>query len=93
MLNASGQCECGCGRATRIAPRTIGRLGWVKGEPIRFIRGHCGHKFTSPDGTRAPLGSKRQRVSWRAAVARVNRRRREEQLRELAQLHKLTADP
>lgn len=35
-----GLCECGCGRKTRIAPRTSRTIGWVKGEPIRFIRGH-----------------------------------------------------
>ena len=40
--NPSGRCMCGCGRATRIAPRTDLQLGWVKDTPIRFIRGHHG---------------------------------------------------
>jgi hypothetical protein len=35
-----GFCQCGCGRSVRIAQKTIRRRGWVKGEPIRFMRGH-----------------------------------------------------
>ncbi len=33
-------CECGCGHATSIAPQSSTRLGWKKGEHVRFIRGH-----------------------------------------------------
>lgn len=40
MTLAEGLCECGCGERTRLAPATIKRLGWVKGEPIRFVKGH-----------------------------------------------------
>lgn len=36
-----GRCHCGCGRETRIAPQTAFDRGWVKGEPIRYIRGHA----------------------------------------------------
>lgn len=36
-----GLCECGCGQATNIARVSYARLGWVKGEPIRFIHGHA----------------------------------------------------
>lgn len=35
-----GLCECGCGEPTRPAPYTFAARGWVKGEPIRFVRGH-----------------------------------------------------
>lgn len=35
-------CECGCGRPAPIATKTRTKLGHVKGQPIRFIRGHCG---------------------------------------------------
>lgn len=42
--NPNGLCMCGCGRPTRIAPRTDVQLGWVKGLPIRFIRGHHARK-------------------------------------------------
>jgi len=38
--NPSGKCQCGCGRPTRIAPRTITEKGHLKGEPIRHIVGH-----------------------------------------------------
>jgi hypothetical protein len=37
-----GLCECGCGSTTRLAPYTDSARGWVKGEPLRFLRGHAG---------------------------------------------------
>lgn len=33
-------CECGCGNPAPLAPHNRRELGWIKGEPIRFIRGH-----------------------------------------------------
>jgi hypothetical protein len=33
-------CECGCGQPTSLAGRTDPRIGWIKGRPVRFIRGH-----------------------------------------------------
>ena len=41
-------CECGCGRPAPISKVNYKRLGYVKGEPMRFIRGHAtvGKKFT-----------------------------------------------
>lgn len=33
-------CECGCGRETSIAKYSDPRYGYVKGEPVRYIRGH-----------------------------------------------------
>jgi hypothetical protein len=35
-------CECGCGRATKPAARTIAANQTVKGFPQRFIKGHSG---------------------------------------------------
>src|SRR5712691_2773604 len=35
-----GLCECGCGLAAPIATQTMRRRGWIKGQPVRFIRGH-----------------------------------------------------
>ena len=35
-----GECQCGCGEKTRLAPCASRRNGWVKGEPLRYIRGH-----------------------------------------------------
>jgi len=43
----SGLCECGCGRATKIAARTNRRWGHVKGEPLRYIVGHSGVSNTN----------------------------------------------
>lgn len=33
-------CECGCGKPSPIAVSNCARSGWVKGKPMRFIRGH-----------------------------------------------------
>lgn len=33
-------CQCGCGEETRLAPKTIGARGYVKGQPLRFVNGH-----------------------------------------------------
>jgi hypothetical protein len=37
---ASGLCQCGCGQPAPIATRTVRSRGRVKGQPMRFIRGH-----------------------------------------------------
>jgi len=36
-------CECGCGSPAPIAKRTVSKMGWRKGEPKRFIKGHAIH--------------------------------------------------
>ncbi len=33
-------CECGCGQATPIAKLNDSRYGHVKGQPVRFFKGH-----------------------------------------------------
>lgn len=33
-------CECGCGQPAPLAPLTNRSLGWIKGQPLHFIRGH-----------------------------------------------------
>lgn len=43
-MNPTGRCLCGCGMPTRVAPKTRSEVGWVKGEPIRFVHGHHGKK-------------------------------------------------
>ena len=35
-----GYCQCGCGGKTKLAPQTNRKLGWVRGEPIKFMVGH-----------------------------------------------------
>jgi hypothetical protein len=37
-----GKCQCGCGGDTRIAKKTITAKGIVKGQPMRYLRGHAG---------------------------------------------------
>jgi len=44
MTAALKLCECGCGRPTSIATKTHAALGWVKGQPLRFARGHKSRK-------------------------------------------------
>lgn len=33
-------CECGCGWPTNLAPFSHPKNRWIKGEPLRFIKGH-----------------------------------------------------
>jgi len=38
----NGFCQCGCGGKTSISTRNRKEWGWVKGEPKKYIKGHCG---------------------------------------------------
>jgi hypothetical protein len=44
MNGNEGLCGCGCGRLAPIAKKTIRRLGYVKGKPMRYLRGHSHRK-------------------------------------------------
>ena len=33
-------CECGCGQKTSVPKWSNASRGWVKGQPIRFVKGH-----------------------------------------------------
>lgn len=35
-----GYCQCGCGKKTVIADHNDKSKGWVKGKPLRFLKGH-----------------------------------------------------
>ena len=37
-----GKCQCGCGADTKLAKKTISAKGIVKGQPMRYLRGHAG---------------------------------------------------
>lgn len=41
-----GFCHCGCGQETKLAPYNSPRLGWTRGQPIKFINTH--HAKTKP---------------------------------------------
>jgi hypothetical protein len=38
--NETGLCECGCGQQTPLAKTNSKRFGHVKGQPLRFVKGH-----------------------------------------------------
>lgn len=40
IQSGEGLCECGCGQFTRRAPVNDRSKGWVKGQPLRYIKGH-----------------------------------------------------
>lgn len=44
MTTLTGFCQCGCGHPTSIAKRTRRGAGWIKGQPLRFLRGHGGSR-------------------------------------------------
>lgn len=35
-----GYCKCGCGQKTKLSPLTRPKHGWVKGQPLFYIKGH-----------------------------------------------------
>lgn len=37
---AKGLCQCGCGKPTAIAKKSNTALGWVAGQPRRYLSGH-----------------------------------------------------
>jgi hypothetical protein len=42
MITRQGKlCDCGCGLPAPIATRNDASKGYVKGEPMRFVRGHA----------------------------------------------------
>lgn len=65
-------CECGCGQPTRIAKYSDPRHGHVKGQPVRFLKGHSHRgKIVSTD-TRAKLSaanSGENNYGWRGEEA------------------------
>ena len=44
-----GYCHCGCGLRTKPATRTHASRGLVKGEPVRFRRGHHKVRYVGPE--------------------------------------------
>lgn len=60
---AYGECQCGCGGATRIAQYSSQRDRAVKGEPVRFLKGH-----NYPHGKGVTHRAKRNRQTVTAGV-------------------------
>lgn len=47
-VDNSGNCGCGCGGKTNIAPRTHTSRGWIRGKPQPYLRGHAAWKDSGP---------------------------------------------
>ena len=50
-----GFCLCGCGKKTKVSPKTCTSKGWVKGQPRKYLLGHHvgtgkNHPRWKPDG-------------------------------------------
>lgn len=43
-----GYCQCGCGEKTIVSDRTKTSEGRIKGQPVKFLRGHVLRKFFGP---------------------------------------------
>lgn len=63
-----GYCHCGCGAKTRLAPANDPRHGHVKGQPVRFLKGHSHRGKVVSAETRAKLSqasSGPKRPGWK----------------------------
>lgn len=54
----TGLCECGCGERTSIAKLSSTEKGWVRGQPMRFRRGHRARLVTAGRWAKEPLADK-----------------------------------
>ena len=71
-------CECGCGAPAPIAKYTRRSRGWVRGQPVRFIRGHESRLRSGVlDAACRALGDRRgsQNPRWNGGVQIVDGRR------------------
>src|SRR3954470_14750772 len=71
--NPSGRCQCGCGEPTSIAPATKTAFGHVKGEPLRFVRGHRGRLNRVPAETEDEIVAMVEAAASTGAAARAQR--------------------
>lgn len=53
MTLTKGLCECGCGTPTTVAKVNSRKHGYVKGEYLRFVRGHY-HRNAGPEYVEDP---------------------------------------
>ncbi len=61
METINGFCKCGCGGKTNLSVQNHTQHGWIKGEPLQYIRGH------SQTGKRGILAR-----NWRGGVSSTN---------------------
>ena len=48
-----GLCQCGCGAKTAVPDHTDTSKGWVKGVPLRYIKGHNLPEVSKTNSTKA----------------------------------------
>lgn len=99
-MNATGLCECGCGQRTTVASETHSKFGWVKGQPLRFVRGHsrkgrtAGNPLISSEGYRIiPVAGREGRVVMVGEHVLLAERATGRRLPPSAQVHHLNEDP
>lgn len=68
-------CECNCGEPAPIAKLTNSRRGHIKGQPVRFIKGH---QFKTPElraiaSAKAKHRTGRSHPRWRGGTRRHSR--------------------
>lgn len=39
-MSTPALCQCGCGKPVRIAPVNDRSKGWIKGQPLKYLKGH-----------------------------------------------------
>src|SRR3954451_2870481 len=71
--NPSGRCQCGCGEPTSMAPPTKTAFGHIKGEPLRFVRGHRGRMNRVPAETEDEIVAMVEAAASTGAAARAQR--------------------
>lgn len=59
-----GYCHCGCGKKTPIAARNNSTKGWIKGEPLMYLRYHRIRMHTVE-----PLMTTEEHIKWWAQHA------------------------
>jgi hypothetical protein len=52
MTIPDGYCQCGCGERTTVSVQNHARHGWVRGQPLRYVRGHNNRGRHLYDGPR-----------------------------------------
>ena len=71
-MSLVGLCQCGCGQPTKLATDTVPSEGRVKGQPLRFIKGHNQRRHKASEATRAKL---RAVAARRAPISEETRER------------------
>lgn len=63
-----GYCHCGCGGKTKLARQTRRDRGNVKGEPVRFLRGHQNGKPDIAEWLHSQLVPSGECLVWTGAI-------------------------